>query len=262
MTERHYRYARPEDIAALGCIWQLSFGDEESVAQQLLEDRDVWERCTVCESGGEVCAMMCAFDGVELHGKMSSYLYGLCTHPRQRRQGIGRELLQECVDRALARGSEQVCLHPASTELARWYEGLGFVPAVSRGCTALFTTNAEDLMLRQLSGQEYARLRKKFGAAPLPDALLRAQELFFQIYGGGFYAGELAGCPIALGAENVRGKLQIKELLCPPSLRRELSADGGVFPEETPSEKPDFPPHLMFWHSAPTAPVYLPFLMD
>ena len=264
------RPARREDLDEICRVWEACFGDAAETVKGLMGP-EMLEKTTVAELVGGVRSLMTAFDGLILGGVGSSYILGLCTAPEFRGLGLGERVLRETVRAAFERGAGLVCLHPASESLARWYEGLGFCvlsrvsyePAAASGGVGLERAGAG----------EYAALRA--GAAPdVPEALLRAQELFYGEGDGGLFAltgGLWSGCACVRLTET---GAQIRELICPRGHRAaaaaEISARFGAtacLPHILPPDAERGDTHLVGVRKTGgavslTGPPYLPFTLD
>lgn len=273
MNDILYRYAVSEDLPALCRIWALSFGDEEALVRQIFLDSGILPTTVVCERKAHVCGMMTAFDGLLFEGKAASYLYALCTHPEHRRQGIGEALTRESARLAYERGSDLVCLHPASAPLAAWYETLGFVPTASPVYREILPNTAGTVKLSPLSAEEYARCRKAFGAAQLPQALLKIQALFCQKWGDGLFRAKWNGKTALLCAERQGQELILREFLCngfttaafAAAVTAQLGAHRSWLGSPRAGMQISSPPQLMFMSKdAGSHPhcALLPFLLD
>lgn len=262
------RPARRGDLEDICRIWELSFGDAPETVKKLLGPKCL-ENTAAAELEGHVRCFMAAFDGLDFGGVRTSYIFALCTQPEFRGRGLGEAVLRETARRAFERGAGLVCLHPASESLAGWYSRLG-LETLSRVSLEPAERGASGaLSLETADAGEYAALRS--GAPPgAPEALLRAQELFYSGDDGGLFALK-GGCVCVQRTENGP---EIRELICPR--RQKASAEaavlerfgGGVcFPRVLPADSRRGETHLMgLWKSetggALTEPPYLPFTLD
>lgn len=264
------RAARLEDLDEICRVWERCFGDAAETVKGLMSP-EMLEKTMVAELEGRVRSLMTAFDGLILGGVRSSYILALCTAPEFRGLGLGERVLRETVRAAFGRGAELVCLHPASESLARWYERLGlcvlsrvsYEPAAASG----------GVELERVGAGEYAALRT--GAAPaVPEALLRAQELFYSGGDGGLFSltgGVWSGCACVQRTET---GAQIRELICPRQYRAAAAAEvSGRFgapaclPRLLPPDAERGDAHLMGVRRTGgavslTGPLYLPFTLD
>ena len=135
MTEILIRDYRPGDIAAfdgLNRAWLVGHGLLEEPDEAQLRDPEgqilaQGGRIFVAERDGVVigtCAVV-PWSGRELE------LAKLAVSPNARGQGVGRRLVEACLDHARATGAPRVVLLSNSqlTSALKLYRGLGFVPA-------------------------------------------------------------------------------------------------------------------------------------
>lgn len=262
------RPARREDIGDICRVWEACFGDAPETVERLLGPETL-ENTTVAELEGRVRALMTAFDGLDFGGVCAAYVFALCTEPGFRGRGLGERVLREAARRAFERGAALACLHPASESLARWYAGLGFETLSRVSYETEQGGVSGSLSPGSVSAGEYAALRAG-AAAEVPEALLRAQELFYSGADGGFFAFD-GGCACVQRGEN---GAEIRELLCMERQRaaaaEALSArfDCAVrLPRVLSADSELGSAHLMgLWRngarSTLTEPPYLPFLLD
>jgi predicted N-acetyltransferase YhbS len=72
--------------------------------------------------------------GVEQASTEECYLERLAVHPKAQRRGLGAALVNHGLDQARRLGAARigVAIIAAQTELADWYQGLGFAPTGTR----------------------------------------------------------------------------------------------------------------------------------
>lgn len=168
------RYAKPEDMEDVCRVWQASFGDSEDFVRTFFEKTNILTTTVVAECDGKVVSLMCAFDGI---GTMS-YLYALCTAPEYRGHGIGGEVLRETVRLAFERGAQTAALHPATSELTKWYEDcFGFSPA------GYFTENLYTAGETALSAEPIS-FSILYDRSDITNRVVSAQEIIAKFAGG------------------------------------------------------------------------------
>ncbi len=77
---------------------------------------------------------LCCFDGdrfigyaaVVSNGVTDAYIQDLIVHPDYQQQGIGRQLMQQILERLRAEGIYMVSVIYGGAELQKYYEGFGF----------------------------------------------------------------------------------------------------------------------------------------
>ena len=262
------RAAGRQDIGDICRVWERSFGDGPETVKKLLGP-ECLENTAVVELDGHVRCLMTGFDGVGFGDVRAGYILALCTQPEYRGRGLGGMVLREAARRAFERGAELVCLRPASESLARWYAGLG-LDTLSRTLPVIPEGEACRLSLRPVSVREYASLR---GAAlpRVPEALLRAQEIFYTGDDGGLFALDGGGCVCVQDAEQ---SMEVRELICPERFKAAVAkAVSERFGRTVrlvralPSDSGEGSTHLMgLWKDGRkrklAAGAYLPFTLD
>jgi len=169
------RYAYREDMDSICRIWQTSFGDSEEFIRTFFARTGIIDTTVVAELDGQVCSLMCAFDGI---GSMS-YLYALCTAPEHRGRGIGGKLLLETIRLAHCRGASAAALHPADSDLAKWYaENFNLTPS------GYFTHEQFTATETELTAKEVPFSELLLADGSISAQLCRAQEVLAQFYGG------------------------------------------------------------------------------
>lgn len=208
--------AAREDIGGMSLIWAECFGDSPALAASLLEL--LWSKTVVFRSGGHVRSFMCAFDFSLPDGLRCSYLYALATQPGARGRGLGSRTLLAAIRESFSRGCAAACLRPASPSLAGWYENSFGMRPVSYYSQVPITPapGSAPAALRELSWQEYL-LRRTDSFSPPPE-MLRAQDLLFREYGGGFYELVFPGRSFTLCCGVSDSKALIIETDCPQEL--------------------------------------------
>lgn len=222
MKQASIRPARPEDVGGIVEIWRLSFGDDASFIRKLLLNLGLISSCTVAEGpGGQILSAMCSFDGLQLGGVPSSYIYALCTHPEFRSLGLGGRVAREASRRAFRLGAELVCLHAASPRLEGWYsEILNMKP--------LSFSVEKQLAPAPLAGASFEKISAAqalsfFSAGGFSLQLLRVQELI-----GDFFLCRFNGMTFPFNAELLpNGEAVIRGLSLTGALGEKISAAAG-----------------------------------
>lgn len=169
------RYARKEDMDSICRIWQASFGDSEEFIRTFFDRTGIIDTTVVAELDGQVCSLMCAFDGI---GGMS-YLYALCTAPEHRGRGIGGKVLHETIRLAHCRGASVAALHPADSDLAKWYAANFNLTPSGYFTHEQFTATETELTAKEVPFSELLLADDSITAQ-----LCGAQEVLAQFYGG------------------------------------------------------------------------------
>jgi ribosomal protein S18 acetylase RimI-like enzyme len=223
------RPARSGDAEDVIEAWRLSFGDEESFIHRMLIGLGLLRTAIVAEDEtGRVRSAMLAFDGLLLGGVETTYLYALCTHPDFRSRGMGGAVVSECVRAAEERGAQLVCLHPASEELAAWYERrLGMQTLSKSGALSLEPEPMQGAEVIRVGAEEYSMARGGYRDT-LPLSLLRAQELVAADSGASLMLFRRGSREYPMSAEFDGRELVIRELLCPKERLEQTAAAAGA----------------------------------
>jgi len=118
------RAAAPRDIDQVLAIERASFVDPWSRNGFMAELIKAGTRFWVMDEGGEVIGYIVAWDMVD-------YLYvaNIAVREDRRKAGLGRALIQTCVDEARGTGRKAVVLdvRVSNSGARKFYESLGFV---------------------------------------------------------------------------------------------------------------------------------------
>ncbi len=184
-------FANKSDKLALKRLFLNCFDDTLGFVNMLFEHHFIPENTVVAKDGdqivGEALMLPCRAEGRDCY-----YIYGVCTHPEMRGQGIGSKIVSFARDAAISSGGACL-LHPENESLFGFYEKLGFSPcAYVREISV--TPTAEPVALLPVSPQEYTAYRNELFADKNPvlwdeDAVEYAlkQETFF---GGKYFKFE------------------------------------------------------------------------
>lgn len=124
------RLATREDLEDLKEIWRLCFGDEESFIALYFQSRDWISETAILEADGRIVSMLTMIPvrmvdetGVSCSASM---LYAIATHPNYRKRGYADRLIEFSNQYLVSKQTNISLLVPASEELFRFYEKLGY----------------------------------------------------------------------------------------------------------------------------------------
>lgn len=143
----------------LKTLWHLAFGDGEEFIDLFFRTAYAPDRCLYLTEDGQITAALYWLD-CEYNGQKQAYIYAVATHPDHRGKGLCRQLMEQAHARLKEAGYAAALLRPADEGLRRMYRKMGYHTAthVSEfSCTA-----GEPIPLREISTEEYARLRQNF----------------------------------------------------------------------------------------------------
>lgn len=184
------------DLPWLKSLWYDAFGDEPGLVNAFFDLLPSMGSGIVAEFYGELFgAAYILYADLFLPKqppKKLAYIYGVAVDKAAQGQGIGRQLVRCCIQRAREQGADICCTLPAEPSLYGWYaENCGLVPASSCVFEEVYPSDA-DIDIRELYADEYSYRRIDLLAGRPYVSLyydwLRFQEVIFKTYGGGFYA--------------------------------------------------------------------------
>lgn len=251
----------PSQVAELRHLWKNTFGDSDTFLDLFQETAFSLDRCRCVTLGGHVTAALYWFDCL-LENKKIAYIYAVATDKNYRRQGLCQALMEHTHKHLKDFGYEGAILSPASEELIRFYEKLGYqictyIDELSFDENTLIAYEKRELSLRNISKEEFANLRRKL----LPEnALLQEKEnLDFLETQADFYAGN----DFLLTARKEGNTLQGIEFLgntsVIPAVLQKLNCSSGTF--RTIGKDKPFGMYYSFTDSG-LKPEYLGFVFD
>lgn len=207
---------RPAEIAdsldIMNC-WKASFSDSEELIQDMLFEADLIHSATVAECEGAVRSVMFAFDGQQICQRRASYLYALCTHPDYRKHGLGTAVCEERIQESIKSGNHFVFLSPATEALFDWYCNRFHMNAVKSPVTAKTNNNTgENGKCFCLNADSFFAHRKE-NSVLFSLQLLRAQEIIYRYYSGGFFLLEFSHGTAIVSAYLEENVIFIQELI-------------------------------------------------
>lgn len=167
---------KPADgqIPQLWDLWREAFGDSGEFLDAFFTTAYSPERCLCAVSNGQVLAAVYWFN-CQLRGKKIAYLYALATAIGHRGHGIAHILMEQVHAHLARQGYEGAILVPGEEKLFAFYESMGY-----RTCTRmgeLVCAGApEDVQLRRVTPEEYAKERRNLFALIEPGGVLQEEE--------------------------------------------------------------------------------------
>ena len=175
-----------ENKAGLRQLWKLAFGDTDAFLDGFFGTAYSPERCRFLTDGETVTAALYWLD-CHFSGEKYAYIYAVATHPDYRGRGLCHQLMADAHTQLKDRGYAGALLVPQEEGLRKLYGSMGYR---NLGSVSEFTCvpGEQAAPLREISGEEYALLRRKF--LPQGGVLQEGESIaFLQTYGA-FYAGE------------------------------------------------------------------------
>ena len=208
------------EIPGLRRLWKQAFGDSDEYLDLFFSVGFDPLRCLCAVDGDRVAAALYWLDG-SCRGKRVAYLYAVATDNAYRGRGLCRKLTEQTHDILKTRGYSGAVLVPAEPELFEMYRKLGY-----RTCASVNQWEAAAgealLPLRELTGKEYARLRRQM--LPAGGVVQEGPTLELLSAMGKFYAGDR----VLLTAVREEDKLWVPELLGDPKKSPGIVASLGA----------------------------------
>lgn len=214
-----------EDIFALKQLWQEAFSDSEAFTDAFFTkgfSRDRFH--CVREEGLPVSALY--WFNCELGGHKLAYIYGVATLKSHRGRGLAGQLLEETHNILRNRGYAGAILVPRKQSLFDFYRRFGYRTAVT-STEFTCTPGTSPALLREISPDEYARLRPAFlpdgGVEQAGDTLTLLQS-YCRFYAGEAFLLVCEALPEGLWAQELLGNAQDA-----PGILRALGFSQGRF---------------------------------
>lgn len=109
-------------------LWQEVFGDSRAFVDSFLVRYYLPDRCVVRRDGDRVVSMAHIVP-MQTDAGRTAYIYAVATDPAYRGRGLGRQVVDECVERARGEGFDAAALIPSQDSLKGFYADSGFVDA-------------------------------------------------------------------------------------------------------------------------------------
>lgn len=164
------RSATREDLPQMARLWSCCFSDTEEEARRFLEQALRPEYGLLAQqSDGRLAAMLTMLP-VMMHTNTNiykgSYLYGVCTHPDFRGQGLFHRLMERAKEEAVNQNRQFLCLVPEGEKLFSLYGKLGFEPLFYRAQCRLDPSDYQDRQvlctMEEIGGGYYIKLRQLY----------------------------------------------------------------------------------------------------
>ena len=224
MNEPVFRRTRPSDEKAIRCIWQEAYPGDEPYADIFFRMNMHADSGYTAEADHDLCSMIfCLKDFIyyiEEKAYQTSYLFALGTRPACRGNGAGGGLTSYAAADACRNGSDLVCLMPASASLGNWYRReLHASEMFWHRSFQVDAGSVEKGHVRLISAESYSAMRemllKHTPHIKIPEAVIRLQEAYSQLDGGGFCQIDIGGRTGICTADVSGDELMIRELLMP-----------------------------------------------
>ncbi len=242
------RISHPDELQRQKEIWKMSFEDDDQYADYYFSHFYHPERMFVLEEDGEVKSMLATYP-MQLHlpdGSviLSAYVYGLCTDPKDRKRGFGRQLLGFAEEYMKEHGVKCVVIVPADMTLFLYYDVMGY-----RKCFAhrrlevpknLLAPVPEGAQVLPVEPNRYNEIRdgilKGSFYISYNEEMIEHQRVISRMEGADIYEITVDGVTGVAAAEYDPGYdgLEIKELVIPEEkVEAALAALAAKLPADT-----------------------------
>ena len=248
-------FPSPGQIPALRELWKAAFGDGDDFLDPFFAIAFAPERCRCVSEDKKVAAALYWFD-CSCDDQHFAYVYAVATHPDFRNRGLCASLMADTKALLEGQGYDGILLYPASEELSRMYEKLGYYR-----CTAVseFTCEADrtPAILEKIGKNRYALLRRQY--LPQGGVIQEGPLLDFLAELADFYAGEDFVAAVTVDSGEARCHELLGNLTMAPKILCALGAQNGFF--RTPGSEKPFAMSL-FLTSKAADPTYFGFPLD
>lgn len=173
----------------LRALWKEAFGDTEEYLDLFFGTAFSPSRCRCAVKDGTVMAALYWLDGT-CRGQKVAYIYAVATGKAFRGQGIASRLLEDTHAHLARLGYSGAVLVPGEEPLFRFYEKLGY-RVCSRITDFVCTGAAEEVQLRRINGEDFARQRREILSLLEPDGVIQEGESMALLAAQcQFYAGQ------------------------------------------------------------------------
>lgn len=221
----------PGQIPQLTALWQEAFGDSGDFIRLFFSTAYSPSRCRVITLDGPIAAALYWLDVTCREQKMA-YIYAVATHPAFQGRGLCRRLMEDTHSLLQSLNYTAALLVPGEPGLRNMYAKMGYTNC---GGIGEFSVAAEgSVPLRQISRQEFARLRRNYlpeGGVVQKDENLSYLETFAQ-----FYAGEDFLLTAASAKDHLNGIELLGNPASAPGILTALGYPSGTF--RTPGDTP------------------------
>ena len=170
-------------------LWKHAFGDSDDFLDIFQKTAFSEDRCQYITLDDHIVSALYWFN-CTLEDKKIAYIYAVATHENYRGKGLCHKLMAQTHTYLKEHGYEGAILSPATDDLIRFYENIGY-----KVCTYVdeitfdeeIIEKSETLAVQKILKEEFASLRKKLLPA---NALIQENEnLNFLETQASFYSG-------------------------------------------------------------------------
>ena len=218
------KHPEASDLPQLRSLWQEAFADTDAYLDAFFETAFAPTRCLTLWKQGRLAAAL-YWLRCRCREQPCAYLYAVATAKEFRGQGLCHALMEHTHALLRSQGYAMAVLVPGDSSLFALYASMGY--ACFGGMDeSLHSAAAAATELRQISAEEYARLRRRL--LPEGGIVQEAETLALLQTQARFYAGENA----LVCAQRQQDTLFVPELLGsadPGSIVQALQCRGGTF---------------------------------
>ena len=213
------------ELRPLKALWKEAFGDTDAFIDSFFETAYSADRCCCLTEKGQLTAALYWLD-CALEGNKIAYIYAVATAREFQGRGLCRELMRRTHRQLEEKGYAGAVLVPGSESLFRMYEKMGY-----RACSGVreFSCKAGDVpeKMRQLSTQEYARLRRQL--LPPGGVIQEGENLPYLAAQASLYGGEGFAVALVTDGKELRCMELLGDATRAPGIVKALNAQQGHF---------------------------------
>lgn len=176
----------PESLPALKSLWQRTFKDTESFLDSFFSTAFCADRCLCAWDADRLLSAVYWLD-CSCAEKKLAYIYALAVEENRRGRGVGSTLMTYAHGLLARQGYAGVLLVPQEEDLKRLYGRLGYREGPCHRILSVAAA-ADPISLCQITGEEYAALRKQY--LPANAVVQEGENLAFLQTQTSFYRGE------------------------------------------------------------------------
>lgn len=210
-------------------LWKNAFGDSDAFLDIFQNTAFSKDRCQYLTEDGHIVSALYWFD-CTLEKKKIAYIYAVATDENHRGKGLCHKLMEQTHNHLKDQGYEGAILSPATDDLIRFYEKIGYEICTyykelyfTENNLSSFTT--QKLALHKIDKSEFAKLRRDY--LPKNAVIQENENLDFLETQVEFYAGKNVLLAAQISNQHLNGIEFLGDETLIPSIIKSLSCYSG-----------------------------------
>lgn len=210
-------------------LWKNAFGDSDAFLDIFQNTAFSKDRCQYLTEDGHIVSALYWFD-CTLEKKKIAYIYAVATDENHRGKGLCHKLMEQTHNHLKDQGYEGAILSPATDDLIRFYEKIGYEICTyykelyfTENNLSSFTT--QKLALHKIDKSEFAKLRRDY--LPKNAVIQENENLDFLETQVEFYAGKNVLLAAQISNQHLNGIEFLGDETLIPSIIKSLSCCSG-----------------------------------